>query len=184
VEHLAYAELEAGLDEVRASPKDEGTVELIVARPAVDERELLEVGELDLAEGLIGDTWRARGNRHTDDGSADPEKQLTLMNSRAAELVAGGIDRRELAGDQLFVDLDLGYENIPPGTRLVMGSAVVEVTPPLHRGCAKFAARFGQDALRLVNSDVGAELNLRGVNAKVVASGTVRVGDVIRKVTT
>jgi MOSC domain-containing protein YiiM len=180
--HLTYADLEAGIDEVRQSPKDEGTVELIVGRPALGERDVLQMAVLDLAEGLVGDTWRARGSRRTVDGSAKPDRQITLMNSRSAALIAGGTERRELTGDQLFVDLDLGYENIPPGTRLVMGSAVVEVTAALHRGCAKFSARFGSDALRLINSEVGVELNLRGVNAKVVASGTVHTGDVIRKV--
>ena len=137
---------------------------------------------LDLTVGLVGDTWRARGSARSEDGAAQPDRQITLMNARSATLIAGGNERRALAGDQLFVDLDLSYENLPPGTRLVMGSAVVEVTAALHRGCAKFAARFGRDALRLVNSEVGAELNLRGVNAKVVAGGTVRAGDVVRKV--
>jgi MOSC domain-containing protein YiiM len=181
VEHLGYADLEAGLDEVRRSPRDEGRVAMIVSRPAVDEREVLDAAELDVADGLVGDTWLARGSRHTDDGSAQPGRQITLMNSRAAELFARSSERTALAGDQLFVDLDLGYDNIPPGTRLVMGSAVLEITEDLHRGCAKFAGRFGKDALRLVNSEVGAQLNLRGVHAKVVANGTVHAGDVIRK---
>lgn len=179
--HRDLETLEAGLDEVRRSPKDEGRLELIVRRPAVDEREVLDEGTLDLADGLVGDTWRARGSRSTDDGSAHPEKQLNIMNARAAGLVAVDPDRRQLAGDQLFVDLDLSTENLPPGTRLELGSAVIEITPPPHRGCAKFAARFGPDALKLVNSPVGIELNLRGVNAKIVEPGTIRRGDVIRK---
>jgi len=174
--------LEGGLDHVRRSPKDEGRVELIVRRPAEDEREVLEEGQLDCTEGLVGDTWRARGSTRTPDGSAHPDKQLTLMNARLASLIAGEPDRRPLAGDQVYVDLDLSGENVPPGTRLALGSAVIEVTDQPHLGCAKFAARFGRDALKFVNSAVGRHLNLRGVNAKVVVAGTVRRGDAVRKV--
>ena len=181
VEHRQTAALEAGLDEVRQAPKDEGSVELIVRRPAEDEREILTEATLDTSEGLVGDTWRVRGNRHTEDGSAHPDMQLTLMNARAAALVAGSTDRWPLAGDQLYVDLDLSGENLPAGTRLAIGSAVIEVTDQPHTGCAKFNARFGHDALRFINSPVGRDLNLRGINTKVVAGGVVRRGDPIRK---
>ncbi len=180
--HPTTAELEAGLDDVRSSPRDEGRVELVVRRPAVDEREVLVEGSLDTTDGLVGDTWRVRGSSSTPDGLAHPLAQLNVMNARAAVLVAGGdTDRRPLAGDQLYVDLDLSYDNVPPGTRLAVGTAVIEVTEKPHRGCAKFAARFGKDALRFVNSPAGRELNLRGVNARVVVPGTVRPGDPVRK---
>jgi hypothetical protein len=172
----------AGLDQVRLSPADAGSVELIVRRPAVDEREVLAEAVLDLAEGLVGDTWRVRGSSRTEDGSAHPEMQLNVMNSRAAALVAVDPQRRPLAGDQLYLDIDLSGENMPPGTRLTLGSAVIEITAEPHRGCAKFAQRFGREALRFVNSPVGCQLNLRGVNAKVVAAGRVGVGDVVRKI--
>ncbi len=175
--------LVAGLEEVRRAPADDGCVELIVRRPAVDDREVLREGLLDPAEGLVGDTWRVRGSSRTADGAAHPEKQLTVMNARAASLVAADPDRRPLAGDQLYLDLDVSVTNLPPGTRLEIGSAVIEITDQPHRGCAKFAARFGRDALRFVNSEVGRELNLRGVNTKVIVGGWVRVGDPVRKVT-
>lgn len=174
LEHLTTDALVAGLDEVRAAPADDGRVELIVRRPAVDEREILDEAVLDPAEGLVGDGWRERGS--------GPDRQLTVMNVRAAALVAVAPERRPLAGDQLYVDLDLGGENLPPGSRLEVGSAVIEITEPPHRGCAKFASRFGRAALRLVNSPEGVELNLRGVNARVVTAGTVKLGDPIRKV--
>ena len=180
-EHLPAAALEAGLGDVRLSPSDGGTVELIVRRPAVDEREVLAEGTLDVAAGLVGDTWRVRGSSRTNDGSSHPDMQLTVMNSRAALLVAQDPGRRMLAGDQLYVDLDLSPANLPPGTRLAVGSAVIEVTGQPHLGCAKFAARFGTDALRFVNSRVGRELRLRGLNARVAVSGTIRPGDTIRK---
>jgi hypothetical protein len=181
VEHLSTAALEAGLDHVRDAPPDGGTVELIVCRPAVDERVVLDEGTLVVDAGLTGDTWLARGSSRTADGSAHPDMQLTVMNARAALLVAQEPDRRKLAGDQLYVDMDIGVENLPPGTRLGLGSAVIEVTARPHTGCVKFAARFGRDALRFVNSRTGRALRLRGLNARIVVSGTVRTGDVVRK---
>jgi MOSC domain-containing protein YiiM len=171
--HLDLAALEAGLDEVRRSPTDEGRVELIVRRPAEDEREILTEGQLDTAGGLVGDAW-------LDDG-ADPAAQITVMNARSAALVAQSLERWPLAGDQIYVDLNLSFDNLPAGTRLAVGTAVLEVTGKPHRGCKKFAARFGLDALRFVNSDDGYALNLRGLNTRVVHSGVVRPGDIIRK---
>jgi hypothetical protein len=152
----------------------------IVRRPAENEREAVDEAHLDLTDGLVGDTWNVRISKRTGEGP-DPERQLTLMNTRAAALVADTEDHGGLAGDQVYVDLDLGYANIPPGTRLQLGEAIIEVSAAPHTGCAKFRARFGADALRFVNSEVGRELNLRGINAKVVEAGTVRTGDAVRK---
>ncbi len=174
-------ELEAGLPEILASPSDDGTVSMIVRRPDTNRREVLESGELDVAEGLVGDNWRSRGSRMTADGSAHPEMQLNLMNARVISLVARSRERWALAGDQLFVDLDLGKENLPAGTRLAMGSAIIEVTAIPHLGCKKFTARFGLEAMKFVNSRRGKKLCLRGINAKVVQSGRVGVGDPIRR---
>lgn len=181
MKHLNRAELDAGVDEVRRSPADDGIVELIVRRPAVDAREILEEGELDPGVGLVGDTWNARGSSRTPDGGPHPEMQLNIINARLIDLVAGDRERWALAGDQLYVDLDLSGENLPPGTQLGLGSAVIEVTAQPHTGCTKFSARFGSDAWRFVNSEVGKELHLRGINAKVVQAGTVRCGDKIHK---
>ena len=179
--HLTTEELEAGLDAIRQSPKNEGVIALIVRRPQVDAREVLEEGELDLAEGLVGDTWKVRASNRTPDGSPHPDMQLNVMNARVIALVAREKDRWPLAGDQLFIDMDVSQENLPPGTRLALGSAVIEVTDQPHTGCKKFAARFGLDALKLVNSPVGKQLQLRGVNAKVAQSGVIRVGDLVKK---
>jgi hypothetical protein len=154
---------------------------MIVRRPEVGEREELEAGDLDVVEGLVGDTWRVRASRRTPDGTAHPDMQLNIMNTRAAALVAQDQSRWSLAGDQLFVDLDLSAVNLPPGSRLALGSAVIEVTAEPHTGCAKFVSRFGVDAVKFVNSPIGRELNLRGVNAKVVSGGRIRVGDAVRK---
>jgi len=155
-----------------------------VRRPAVDVRELVNEAELSIDAGLVGDTWRDRGSRHTPDGSAEANRQLTIMNARAIALFAGNDPARWAeAGDQLFVDINLSDDNLPTGTRLQLGSAIIEVTPEPHTGCAKFAARFGEDAARFVNSPAGKELHLRGINARVVQAGTVRRGDATVKLT-
>ena len=182
VKHLTAAELEAGLVEIRRSPKDSGPLELIVRRPRVDEREVLAEGELHPSEGLVGDSWKERGSSRTSDGSAHPEMQLNIMNARVIALVAQGRERWPLAGDQLYMDLDLSGENLPAGTRLALGEALIEVTPQPHTGCKKFVERFGLEAMKFVNSAVGRELNLRGVNARVIRRGLIRVGDVARKI--
>lgn len=181
LKHLTLAEMEAGLPTIRQAPKDQGVVKLISRRPNTDAREVLAEAQLDPDRGLIGDNWKARGSRSTPDGSANPEMQLNLMNARVIELLAQDKSRWALAGDQLFVDFDLSEANIPPGTRLVIGAAVIEITAPPHLGCKKFSARFGPDAVKFVNSTEGKQLHLRGVNAKVVESGLVRAGDSVRK---
>jgi MOSC domain-containing protein YiiM len=181
-EHRSRAELEAGLESIRRSPVTVGTLEMIVARPAVDARDVLEEGRLDLERGLVGDTWRVRGSSSTPDSSAHPDAQLTVMNARAAALVAGTADHGGLAGDQLYLDLDLSTARLPAGSRLQIGEAVIEITAKPHRGCAKFAARFGNEALRFVNTGEGPALGLRGRNAKVVVPGVIRRGDTVRLV--
>lgn len=173
-------DLQAGLDYIRQSPRSDGTLELIVRRPDIGVREILEEGTLDGALGLTGDNWSVKASTATPDGSPDPAGQITLMNARTAGLIAGQRERWALAGDQLYVDLDLSDANLPAGTRLAVGAAVVEVTAKPHLGCAKFAARFGRDALRFVNTGPGRLLNLRGRNARVVVPGTIRRGDLVR----
>lgn len=181
VKHLTAEELDAGLDEIRLSPKTEGVLRLIVRRPQIGAREVLEEGELDCVEGLVGDSWKTRESSRTSDGSPHPEVQLTVMNSRVIALVAQRKDRWQLVGDQLFIDLDLSTESVPPGTRLALGSAVIEVTAQPHTNCQKFAACFGPDAMKWVSSPVGRRLQLRGINVKVVHPGVIRVGDAVKK---
>ena len=181
VKDLSAAALEERLAEIRRAPGERGRVELVVRRPREREREILAQGVLDPVEGLLGDTWRVRGSKQTANGSAHPGMQLTVMSSRAAALVAGPLERWPLAGDQLYVDFDLSEAALPPGAQLGVGEAIIEITAQPHLGCAKFAERFGPDALRLVNSKVGRELRLRGVNTRIIVGGVVRPGDAVRK---
>src|SRR5687767_13020030 len=182
IKHLTTEELKTGLDEIRKSPKDEGVLEMIARRPKINEREVLERGTLDLTEGLVGDNWKKRGGSRSGSAIGHPEMQLNIMNSRAIALIAWERNRWSLAGDQLYIDLDLSDENLPPGSRLEIGSAIIEITPIPHNGCKKFTQRYGIDAVKFVNSPVGKQLHLRGVNAKVVQSGTIRVGDIVKKI--
>src|SRR5262249_42155777 len=168
MEQLTRDELDRGLDYVLASPLDDGVVELVVARPGEGERVVLEKGELDPDVGLVGDTWIDRFSRHTPDGSPNPVMQVTLMNARAAALVARTEDRWPWAADRLYGDLEPENDSLPAGPRLEVGTAVVEITDEPHTGCTKFAERFGIDAVRFVNSSIGRAHNLRGVNARVI----------------
>lgn len=179
--HLSKTELEAGIEQIRQAPLDGGTLTMIVRRPDLGEREILKTGELDLKLGLVGDNWSTRGSSRTADGSSHPDMQLNLMNVRVTALLAQDKSRWQLVGDQLLVDLNLSDENLPPGTRLTIGDAVIEVTDQPHNGCKKFAQRFGVEAVKFVNSPIGKELHMRGINAKVVQAGTIRQGDTIRK---
>jgi hypothetical protein len=181
VRHLTLDELRAGLPHIERSPKDHGTLRLIVRRPRVGHREVVSEAELDETAGLVGDTWSARSSSRTADGSPHPEMQLNIINARVIDLLAQSEERWPLAGDQLYLDLDLTDDNLPAGTRLAIGSAVIEVTALPHTGCGKFAQRFGVDATTFVNSKEGRRLHLRGINARVVRSGTIRVGDVASK---
>ncbi len=181
VRHLSTEELDAGLGEIQRSPKDEGVLVMIVRRPQIEEREVLQEAQLDLAEGVVGDRWMNRSNGRTPDKSPHPEMQLNIMNARVMALVAQSTERWPLSGDQLYLDMDLSGENLPVGTRLALGDAVIEITAQQHTVCAKFGSRFGVDAMKWVHSPLGKQLHLRGVNAKVVRSGMVRVGDRARK---
>lgn len=176
--HRTTEELEARLGDILAAPKDAGPIEMIVRRPHENERETVESAELSTDRGLIGDNWI---DRVDDDGNPRMAAQLTLMNSRVTDAVAVKRDRWPLAGDQIYVDLDLSQENLPAGSRIRIGDAVVEISEVPHTGCAKFSGRFGKEALRFANVGVGRENRFRGVNAFVVESGRFRVGDKVTK---
>lgn len=180
-EHITAPELEAALEAIRNSPQDDGPLEWIVRRPAEDQREVLQSATVELAGGMTGDNWSVRPSSSTPDGSPHPGKQLTLMNTRVISIIAGSQERWALAGDQLYADLDLSIENLPAGTQLAVGEAILEVSPEPHLGCVKFVERFGLDAMKFVSSPVGKQLRIRGLNAKVVRPGTFQVGDRIRK---
>jgi hypothetical protein len=177
--HLSRPELEATLTDIRNSPTKIGVLKLIVGRPAEDTRKVLTEGTLDPQVGLVGDTWSQRPSRHRADNSPNPLAQLTLMNWRFATLIAQRDDRIPLAGDQLYVDMDLSADNLPPGTRLAIGAAIVEITDQPHTGCAKFSARFGVEAHKFVNSPEGKSLRLRGANARVIVGGIIKPGDTV-----
>ncbi|WP_146448056.1 MOSC domain-containing protein [Bythopirellula polymerisocia] len=178
--HLTLDEMESQLDFIRQSPDDDGVLEMIVCRPDVDQRQMLFEAEVDPARGLLGDSWLARGDYKG--GPAHPDTQINIMNSHVISLLAQDRERWQLAGDQLYVDFDLSDENLPVGSQLAIGSAVLEVTSEPHTGCKKFAQRYGPAATKFVNSPEGKRLHLRGINARIIKAGTIRTGDAIKKV--
>lgn len=180
-QHRTLSEIQAALSKVGPSPADGGKLELIVRRPDIDHREIVNTATLDLIEGLVGDNWRARGSRHTEDGSANPNAQISIINSRVIQAIAQEQSCWPLAGDQLFIDIDVGLNNLPPGQRLSIGTAVLEVTDTPHHGCKKFTERYGHDAIRFVNSPEGRELRLRGIYARIIQPGTISIGDIVKK---
>jgi hypothetical protein len=179
--HRTTAELTAQLDYLRSAPADTGSVHLVVRRPERFEREILSVGQLDRDAGMVGDNWLSRATSHALASGRHLDAQVDVMSARMVRLLSDDVNEQAYAGDQLFLDLDLGVANLPAGAQLAIGSAVIEITPHLHTGCVKFSARFGPDALRFVNSTVGRELRLRGACARVVVPGTIRQGDSVRK---
>jgi hypothetical protein len=179
--HLTLTELEDGLTQLGASPDNDGVIEMIVSRPTHNERLTLERAELQSGQGLVGDNWLVRGSSRTDDGSANPEAEITLMNSRTIQIIAGERERWSLAGDQIFVDFDLSIDNLPPGQRIVIGTAILEISATPHTGCAKFTERFGNGAIRFVNSPEGRQARRRGVNTRIIQGGIIQMGDKIIK---
>ena len=176
------AELEAALDQLRAAPTGEGTLTLVVRRPEEATREMLEKGVLDEVEGLVGDNWLSRATSRALADGRHLDAQVTVMSSRMVDQLADTDAERVMAGDQLYVDLDLSHDHLPAGTRIAIGDdAVLEVTAKPHAGCKKFLARFGPAAVAFVNSEEGTRLRLRGLNARVVTGGVVRPGDTVRR---
>ena len=179
--HVTPQELEAGLGHIRQSPADNGSLRMIVQRPGVDQRTVVSEGTLDVEAGLVGDGWLTRGSPRTPDGGPNPQAQVTIINARLIALLARTEDRWPLAGDQLVIDIDMSEDNLPPGAQLAIGSAVIEISEEPHTGCAKFAQRFGHDALRFISTPQGQALRLRGVNTRVIQSGPIQVGDLATK---
>jgi len=166
--HRPLAELEAALRALPAASRDAGRVALVVRRRADGVRETPERTRLTREDGVPGDDWSRRPPR-------DPEAQLAVMRREVAELIAHG-QPLTLFGDNLIVELDLSAANLPTGSRLRVGEALVEVTPKPHNGCMKFKARFGEAALRFVQAPPTRDQNLRGIYWKVVEPGEVGVG--------
>ena len=180
-EHLTTEQLDAGFAHILRAPSTNGALKMIVRRPGVDQREVVAEAELDLDEGLVGDDWKARGSALTPDGGANPDAQITIINARLLALLARTEERWRLSGDQLVIDLDMSVDNLPPGARLSIGEAVIEITAKEHTGCAKFAARYGSDALRFISTPEGRDLRLRGVNTRIVKSGRIKADDLVSR---
>jgi len=179
---LTATDLESQLEHLRSAPTDEGTLTMVVRRPAREQREILAEGVIDVEDGLLGDNWFERATSRAIAEGRHRDAMITVMGSRMAELLGDTDDERALAGDQLYVDLDISHANLPAGSRISIGDDVVlEVSAKPHAGCAKFKARFGDETLAFVNGELGSPLRLRGLNASVVQGGVIRPGDAVRR---
>ncbi len=179
--YLTHDELQSGLAAIRQSPADHGVLRAIVIRPGKNERDSLTQCQLSPELGVQGDNWAKGCWKSLPDGKPHPDVQVAITNARSIALIAQDEDRWSLAGDNLYVDLDLSSDNLPCGQRISLGETILEITEVAHNGCSKFAQRFGPDALKFVNSEVGKKLHLRGIYARVVQAGVISVGDVIKK---
>lgn len=179
--HLSKAELAAGLPGVLESPKDNGAIEQIIVRPAANERRPVNSVAISLAGGLEGDHWAQGCWKSNESGEPHPDVQICMMNSRCIDLIAGDKSNWAPAGDNLFIDMDLTPDNLPPGTHISMGTAVLEITDTPHKGCAKFIERYGRDACVFVNVGDGDRYKLRGIYGRVVQDGVISVGDKVSK---
>lgn len=179
--HLTKSELLAGLPDILAAPKDGGELLGIVVRPDHGQRVEPESVAVSFAGGLEGDHWAKGCWKSTEDGRPHPDVQVCIMSARCIGLIAVERSNWALAGDNLFLDLDLSQENLVPGQRLALGSAVLEITAEPHAGCKSFVERYGREACAFVNSREGKRLRLRGIYARVVQDGTISVGDRVQK---
>lgn len=179
--HLTLEELNNDLAEIRQSPSEKGVLKAIVIRPASDDRTSLTECEISPELGVHGDNWATGCWMTLPDGTPHPDVQVAIMNARVIQLISPEVDRRPLAGDNLYVDLDLSVDNLQPGDQLSVGSGILEITEVAHNGCGKFAERFGADAVKFVNSAAGRKLRLRGIYARIVKAGAIHVGDKISK---
>lgn len=180
--HRTREELASALPYVAASPKDGGSVALIVVRPDHGRRETPDRVRISAQDGVEGDHWSKGCWLETDDGAPHPDVQINLMCTRAAEVIAGDPALWPAAGNNFFVDIDLSPDNLPAGTRLALGTAEIEITDQPNKGCQVFIDHYGRDACIFVNTGPGWSLRMRGLYARVVQNGDVRLDDRIRKV--
>ncbi len=180
--HRTMEELKAGLPDIVASPADNGSLAAIVVRPDYGMRLDVQSRKISLAGGVEGDRWATACWRTLPDGSSNPDVQVCIMNSRCISLIAGEREAWPMAGDNLFIDMDLSPGNIAPGQKLAVGETIIEITDIPHTGCQKFIDRYGRHACVFVNTGEGKKLKLRGIYAQVVKDGTVNVGDRVTKI--
>jgi hypothetical protein len=179
--HRTRAEIEAGIGPVLQSPAEGAAVEALFSRPAPGKRLDLPALEVSVSGGIAGDHWSLGCWKTLPDGSPDPDVQVSLMNRRMLHLIAGARDNWARAGNNIIVDMDLSIDNLPIGQRLRVGTAELEIGPVANTGCDFFIERYGRDACVFVNTGIAKQKRLRGVYARVVKDGQIRIGDIIRK---
>ncbi len=180
--HPTLEQLELSLETIAASPSKQGTVELIISRPETGKRVVHTIGNFSKTGGLEGDNWANDCWKTLPDGKSDPIVQIAITNTRLLAAICPDKSRWPLAGDQIYTELNLSKTNLPVGTRLSAGTVILEITQEPHLGCSQYAEHFGKDSLKFTLTPRGRELNLRGIYAKVIKSGSINTGDRISKI--
>ncbi|MFT5632095.1 MAG: hypothetical protein ACI9HB_003282 [Gammaproteobacteria bacterium] len=180
--HVRLAECEDALSTILAAPKSGAIVEQLCLRPGFSERSFPELLELTVAGGIIGERWTKAPWLTLSDGTPDPRIQVSILSKRVMDLCWRDRENTHHPGDTMIVDMDLGVENLPNGTRLGIGSAVVEVSDKFNTACIKWQGRYGAESLRWLNLRKNRDYRLRGILCRIVQDGVVRLGDELARV--
>jgi hypothetical protein len=178
---ITAAELEAALPSVLAAPGGAGLVRLLCTRPQPNARAFPEVLTLSRGKGATGDYHPARPWLRLPDGSPDPRIEVSIMPWRVLDLVWRERDRVAHPGDNIAVDMTLAEADLPAGTRLAAGTAILRVSDVPNDGCAKWKVRYGKAAHDWITTPDHLRLRLRGLYAAIEQDGEVRIGDTLRR---
>lgn len=179
---ITMAELMAALPDVLAAPKDDAPILQLCFRPGYNQRRFPEALELTRARGIPGERFETAPWARLPDGTGDPRIQVSILPRRVLDLVWRDRDGTPHPGDTVIADLDTTEANLPVGTLLQAGTALLRVSDLFNDGCVKWKVRYGRDAKDWIVQPGHEPLRLRGVLCAVERDGVMRVGDRLRKV--
>jgi hypothetical protein len=174
-------ELAAALPAILAAPRDAGVTRLLCSRPKPNHRTFPQTLTFTRASGVAGDFESSRPWLTLPDGSPDPRNQVSIMSWQVLDLVWRDRDRVAHPGDNIAVDMNLTAHNLPVGTLLAAGTAILRVSDEPNDGCVKWKVRSGRAAYDWSTRDDHLPLRLRGVYCSVEQDGEMHLGDTLRR---